>query len=57
MGLMPVFKDGDTPLWGLKDVLVSAGNRTLGLAVEDLAAAECAMRNATRLGIGQRVRW
>jgi ornithine cyclodeaminase/alanine dehydrogenase-like protein (mu-crystallin family) len=31
--------------------------KSLGLAVEDLAAAECAMRNATRLGIGQRVRW
>lgn len=31
MGLMPVFKDGEEPLWGLKDVLVSAGNRALGL--------------------------
>jgi ornithine cyclodeaminase/alanine dehydrogenase-like protein (mu-crystallin family) len=31
MGLMPVFKDGEAPLWGLKDVLVSAGNRALSL--------------------------
>lgn len=31
--------------------------KSLGLAVEDLAAAECAMRNAARMGIGQRVRW
>lgn len=31
MGLMPVFKVGDAPSWGLKDVLVSAGNRALGL--------------------------
>jgi len=31
--------------------------KSLGLAVEDLAAAECAMRNAARLGIGQRVHW
>jgi len=31
MGLMPVFKDGEEPLWGLKDVLVSADNRALGL--------------------------
>jgi ornithine cyclodeaminase/alanine dehydrogenase-like protein (mu-crystallin family) len=31
--------------------------KSLGLAVEDLAAAACAMRNAARLGIGQRVRW
>jgi ornithine cyclodeaminase/alanine dehydrogenase-like protein (mu-crystallin family) len=31
MGLMPVFKDGEAPLWGLKDVLVSASNRALGL--------------------------
>ena len=31
--------------------------KSLGLAVEDLAAAACAMRNAERMGIGQRVRW
>jgi ornithine cyclodeaminase/alanine dehydrogenase-like protein (mu-crystallin family) len=31
MGLLPVFKDGDVPLWGLKNVLVSADNRALGL--------------------------
>jgi ornithine cyclodeaminase len=31
MGLMPVFKGGDEPLWGLKDVLVSPANRALGL--------------------------
>lgn len=31
MGLMPVYQDGDAPLWGVKDVLVSAGNRALGL--------------------------
>ena len=31
MGLMPVFQDGDAPLWGLKDVLVSPANRALGL--------------------------
>lgn len=31
--------------------------KSLGLAVEDLAAAVCAMRNAQRLGIGQTVSW
>lgn len=31
MGLMPVFKAGEGSLWGLKDVLVSASNRALGL--------------------------
>jgi ornithine cyclodeaminase len=31
--------------------------RSLGLAVEDLAAARCAVREARRLGIGQEVRW
>lgn len=31
MGLMPVFKNLEEPLWGLKDVVVSAGNRALGL--------------------------
>ena len=31
--------------------------KSLGIAVEDLAAAACALRNAERLGIGQRVPW
>lgn len=31
--------------------------KSLGIAVEDLAAAACAMRNAQRLGIGQTVHW
>ena len=31
MGLMPVFKAGEDSLWGVKDVLVSAANRALGL--------------------------
>ncbi len=31
--------------------------KSLGIAVEDLAAAACAMANAQRLGIGQTVHW
>jgi len=31
--------------------------RSLGLAIEDLAAARCAVREARRLGIGQEVQW
>ena len=31
--------------------------KSLGIAVEDLAAAACAVRNAERLGIGERLRW
>jgi ornithine cyclodeaminase len=31
--------------------------RSLGLAIEDLAAARCAVREARRLGIGQEVHW
>lgn len=31
--------------------------KSLGMAVEDLAAAVCALRNAKAMGIGQQIRW
>ena len=31
MGLMPAYRDGETPLWGLKSVVIAPGNAARGL--------------------------